>query len=43
MIRLENGKHVPKLGTLKAIAQALERPVEDLLVGPDDPERWRDR
>ena len=37
MIRLENGKHVPKLGTLKAIAQALERPVEDLLVGPDDP------
>ena len=39
MIRLENGKHVPKLSTLKAIADVLERPVEveDLLVGPDYP------
>ena len=36
MIRLENGKHVPKLSTLKAIAGVLERPVEDLLTGPDE-------
>ena len=36
MVRLENGKHSPKLNTLKAIAQVLERPVEDLLAGPDD-------
>ena len=35
LVRLENGKHVPKLGTLRAIAQVLERPVEDLLAGPD--------
>ena len=37
MVRLENGKHAPKLGTLKAIARALEQPVEDLLTGPEDP------
>ena len=37
LVRLENGKHAPKLGTLKAIARALERPVEDLLTGPEDP------
>ncbi len=36
MVRLENGKHSPKLNTLKAIAQVLERPVENLLAGPDD-------
>ena len=34
MIRLENGKHVPKLSTLNAISRVLERPVEDLLAGP---------
>jgi DNA-binding XRE family transcriptional regulator len=37
LVRLENGKHAPKLDTLKAIAQVLERKVEDLLVGPDQP------
>ena len=37
LVRLENGKHVPKLTTLKAIAQVLEKPVEDLLTGPDAP------
>ena len=37
LVRLENGKHVPKLTTLRAIAQVLERPVEDLLVGSDEP------
>ena len=36
MVRLENGKHSPKFNTLKAIARVLERPVEDLLAGPDD-------
>ena len=36
MVRLENGKHSPKLNTLKAIAQVLERSVEDLLTSPDD-------
>ena len=36
MIRLENGKHVPKLSTLRAVAQVLERPVEDLLTGPEE-------
>ena len=35
LVRLENGNHVPKLTTLKAIANAFERPVEDLLAGPD--------
>ena len=35
-VRLENGKHVPKLSTLKAIAHVLEKPIEDLLAGPDD-------
>ena len=35
MIRLENGKHVPKLSTLRAISNVLECPVEDLLGGPD--------
>lgn len=38
MIRLENGRHAPKLSTLRAIAQALGTSVEDLLAGPDDPE-----
>ena len=38
MIRLEDGKHAPKLPTLRAIAQVLGSPVEDLLAGPDDPE-----
>ena len=37
LIRLENGKHIPKLGTLRAIAHVLERPVENLLTDPDDP------
>ena len=37
IIRLENGKHVPKLNTLKAISRVLERPVEDLLAGPEEP------
>ena len=36
LVRLENGKHAPKLATLRAIAQVLERPVEDLLTGPDE-------
>ena len=36
MIRLENGKHAPKLSTLRAIAQVLGTPVEDLLAGPDE-------
>ena len=36
LVRLENGKHVPKLSTLKAIAHVLEKPIEDLLAGPDD-------
>ena len=31
LVRLENGKHVPKLDTLRAVAAALERQVEDLL------------
>lgn len=35
LVRLENGKHVPKLETLKAIAAVLEQPVEDLLTSPD--------
>jgi DNA-binding XRE family transcriptional regulator len=37
LVRLENGKHVPKLGTLRAIAKILERPVEDLLTGHEEP------
>ena len=37
LLRLENGKHVPKLTTLKAIARVLEKPVEDLLADPDAP------
>ena len=36
LVRLENGKHVPKLTTLKAIARVLEKPVEVLLTDPDD-------
>ena len=36
LVRLENGKHAPKIGTLTAIAQVLERPVEDLFAGPDE-------
>ena len=35
LIRLENGRHTPKLGTLEAIARALEQPVEKLLTGCD--------
>ena len=35
LVRLENGKHTPKLDTLRAVATALERPVEDLLVGSE--------
>ena len=38
LVRLENGKHVPKLATLKAVAAGLERPVEDLLTGSHDME-----
>ena len=38
IIRLENGRHSPKLSTLRAIAQVLGSPVEDLLAGPDEPE-----
>ena len=38
MVRLENGRHSPKLSTLRAIAQALGSPVEVLLAGPDKPE-----
>ena len=37
LIRLENGKHTPKIGTLTAIAQVLEWPVEDLFAGPSGP------
>ena len=37
LIRLEKGRHTPKVGTLAAIAEVLERPVEDLLAGPDEP------
>ncbi len=33
--RVGNGRHVPKLGTLEAIAQALEQRVEKLLTGYD--------
>ena len=36
LVRLEKGKHTPKLSTLKALAAAFERPVEDLLAGPDN-------
>ncbi len=36
LVRLESGKHTPKLGTLAAIAQVLERPIEDLFTGPDE-------
>ena len=38
LIRLENGRHIPKLGTLRAIAHVLEEPVEDLLSNPDSPQ-----
>ena len=38
LVRLEKGKHTPKLSTLKALADAFERPVEDLLAGPDSVE-----
>lgn len=34
LVRLENGKHTPKLDTLRAVAAVLERQVEDLLAGP---------
>ena len=36
LVRLESGKHTPKVGTLAAIAQVLERPAEDLFTGPDE-------
>ena len=36
LVRLENGKHTPKVSTLAAIAQVLERPVEDLFASPDE-------
>jgi DNA-binding XRE family transcriptional regulator len=36
LVRMENGRNATKLGTLKAIAQVLERPVEDLLAGSDE-------
>ena len=36
LVRLESGKHTPKVSTLAAIAQVLERPVEDLFTGPDE-------
>jgi putative transcriptional regulator len=36
LVRLESGKHTPKISTLAAIAQILERPVEDLFAGPDE-------
>ena len=36
LVRLEKGNHSPKLGTLKALASVLDRPVEDLLAGPDE-------
>ena len=32
LVRLEQGKQPPRFKTLTAIAHALERPVEDLLV-----------
>lgn len=35
LVRLENGKHVPKLVTLRAVAAGLDCPVEDLLTGSD--------
>ena len=38
LIRMESGKHPPKLDTLRAVATALERPVEDLLYNPDLPD-----
>ena len=41
LVRLENGKHAPKLSTLKAVAHVLERPVEDLFAGPDAPGAMR--
>ena len=37
IIRLENGRHAPKLSTLRAIAQVLGNPVENPLAGPDEP------
>ena len=37
LVRLENGRHTPKLATLRAIAAVLDRPVEDLLIGPNAP------
>ena len=36
LVRLENGRNAPKLGTLESIANALEQPIEDLLTGDDD-------
>ena len=38
LVRLENGRNAPKLGTLESIANALEQPIEDLLTGDDGSE-----
>ena len=38
LIRLENGRNIPKLSTLRAIAHVLEEPVEDLLSSPETTE-----
>ena len=38
LVRMENGRHAPKLGTLESIAQALEQPIKDLLTDNDDSE-----
>ena len=36
LVNLECGSHAPKLATLDAIAQALGRPIEDLLAAQED-------
>lgn len=36
LVRLENGKHAPKLDTLRSVAAALELQVEDLLASPEN-------
>ena len=35
IIRLEKGERIPRYGTLTAIAAAMERDVQDLLVGEE--------
>ena len=35
LVRLENGDQTPRFKTLNAIAQALGKPVQDLLVAPE--------